>query len=288
MTTLEPKKIIIGNACFDLIIKPGFFNTINTYGPRLHCHPSFEVHCIERGSVKIRLDNTLRRIDGPVIILIPPKYYHLIESLSPDTVKYSFEFSLSMLGTGNSFRIYSDILSNIDTPEIVRINIPSLDSIRPYEKYPEEEQFMVYNHLGQIIIRLFNALKVKYPERSVKTSGKKSTVHKELMVAEIMSFMEQNAGHQLTLSDVTEKFNFSERQIERLLKDVMHDSFFSLLNKYRIRMAVLKITEGESNLSKVAEDCGFLNYVTFWNHFTKLNGMTPSEFQKRTIKNRKT
>ena len=287
MDFLEPSKINIGNACFELIIKPGFLNTINTAMPRLHCHPSFEVHCIECGTIRMRFENTVRKIDGPVIILIPPKYYHKIESISPDAVKYSFEFSLSMLGTGNSFRTFSEILSNVTAPEIMQVGYQSVDNIRAYDKYPEEIEFMVYSHIGQIILRMFNTLKVKYPESSRIATAKKSSLHKELMVAEIMSYMEENAGHALTLSDITDKFNLSERQIERLLKEVMHDSFFSLLNKYRIRMAVIKITQGETNLSKIAEDCGFSNYVTFWNHFSKLNGMTPSEYQKRYKKRMK-
>ena len=33
------------------------------------------------------------------------------------------------------------------------INYPSVDNVRVYEKYPEETQFMVYSHIGQIILK---------------------------------------------------------------------------------------------------------------------------------------
>lgn len=286
MPVIDTMKISVGNACFDVLIKQTFFNNNTPHNPpRLHCHPTYEVHCIEKGVLKFRFENSVRRVEGPAIVLIPPKFYHIMEYSSPDSVKYPFEFSLSMAGTGDSFRIYSDILGNVTAPEIVKVNYPSLDFIKRFESSKEEIHFMTYTHIGQIIVRLLNTLKAKYPESSATAHDKKSSFHKELVVAEIMSYMEQNAGSPLSLSDVTKRFNFSERQIERLLKEVMHDSFFSLLNKYRIRTAVIKISQGEDNLSKVAEECGFSNYVTFWNHFTKLNGMTPSEFQKRNDKN---
>ncbi|MBR3145258.1 MAG: helix-turn-helix domain-containing protein [Clostridia bacterium] len=286
MAILDTMKVNIGNACFEVLIRMGFYNTLSSLSPRLHCHPTYEVYCIERGTMTVTFEDTVKRITGPAIVLIPPKFYHKIEFMSQDTIKYSFEFSLSMSGNGNSFHKYSQILGKITAPEIIIIQFPTVEYVRRYEKSNEELGFMVYSHVGQILIRVFNTLSVKYPETKNITPGKKSSLHKEIIVQEIIDYMEQNAQSNLTLSDIAEKFNFSERQIERLLKDIMHESFFSLLNKYRIRMALIMISNDEDSLTKIAEKCGFSNYVTFWNHFTKLNGMTPSEYQKRHNKSK--
>lgn len=284
MEILSETKLNIGNACFELIIKPIFFNTVNKALPRLHCHPSYEVQCIERGTVKIRFESNTYVVQGPALILIPPKTYHIFENISEDAIKYSFEYLLSMNGTGDSFRKFSDLLENVTAPEILSIPFPSVEAIRAYENRPEEFRFMVTVHVGQIILKIFDALSEKHQNGDHEMPGRKSNLKQELAVAEIMAYMEEHSTQPLTLSVIAEKYNYSERQIERMFKEVMHDSFFSLLNKYRIRMASIKITKGETNLAKVAEECGFANYVTFWNHFTKLNGMTPSEFQKRKLK----
>ncbi len=285
MGKVAHSKVNIGNASFELIIRSEYLGTKSTSEPRLHCHPTYEVHCIEKGTIKYRFDNSLKVVSGPALIIFPPKFYHKIENASGDCVYYAFEFYTYMNGVGNSFRKFSNLLSNVISPEVLEVEFQSVDIIIDYKPYPEELEFAVFAQMGQIILTMFNALMNKYPQKEIDISARKSNVQKELTVAQIMSYMEKNAFRPLTLSDISKEFNFSERQIERMFNEVMHDSFFSLLNKYRIRIATLKISQGETNLSKVAEECGFSNYVTFWNRFTKLNGMTPSEYQKRNNRN---
>lgn len=285
MGKVAHSKVSIGNAAFELIIRSAYLGTQSVSAPRLHCHPTYEVHCIEKGTMKFRFENGLKVVSGPALVIFPPKFYHIIEDVSDDCVHYCFEFYIYMKGVGNSFRRFSNLLSNVISPEVLEVDFQSVDIITDYKPYPEELKFIVFTQMGQIILTMFNALKNKYPQNETDVSRSKSNLQKELTVAQIMSYMEKNAFGPLSLSDISKEFNFSERQIERMFNEVMHDSFFSLLNKYRIRIASIKISQGESNLSKVAEECGFSNYVTFWNRFTKLNGMTPSEYQKRNNRN---
>ena len=284
MPILHTDKIRIGNACINVIYRHNFFSDQKPLPRRLHCHINYEIYCIEKGEITVQIENEDKRISGPAVFIIPPGVYHIFKNCPEDSECYLFEFSLTDEGIGRSFQKYSQILAGLATPRLIPTDQLDFGDLRVFETLDEEKRFKLHAKTGMLLIELFNKLKKTADRDADPAAYKKIALQKELMVANIIAYMEKNARGPLSLSDISESLGFSERQIERLLKEVMHDTFFSLLNKYRIKIAAISIDSGETSLTQVAEDCGFSNYVTFWNHFTKLMGMTPSEYKKRVIK----
>ncbi len=284
LNTLLSSRVQIGNALFTVLVKRGFYLVLGAPTPRLHCHPDFELHCIEQGSFRFRYDeNTTMTYDGPGLLLIPPCAYHFLEYASPGARKYCFEFDLSSAGgQGISFGRYSRLLTGVKKPVYFASPLPDLEEVRASTRLDEELEYVLSSRLGELFLTLTKALERNAPEReqgSLRSSRADSERIK--LLSELVPYIEQHSAGPLTLTQVAEAFHLSERQIERILREGMQEGFLSLLNRYRVRMAVLKLSAGPCNLTELAEECGFASYSSFWKHFMRLNGMSPSEFLRQ-------
>lgn len=283
MTEIEILKPIvqIGNARFDILVKEGFYVPAGSDFPRFHCHPDYEVHCIERGTFYYQLEDGLHIFKGPCILVFPPQVYHSFESMSPDGEKCCFEFDLFANGPGHSFFEYSSLLSGLTRQEAFSVSFPGL-SIFKEQKKDEETEFRMKAVLGEVLITLFTAMRGSVSRGSGLSKTKPKKADQTLLLTGIIKYIEKNYQRELTLSEVASAVHLSERQVERVLKEGMQEGFLTLLNRYRIRMAVVRLLNGERDLAALSDSLGFQSYATFWKHFTKFNGVSPSVFLKTT------
>lgn len=249
--------------------------------PRLHCHPDFEVHCIIKGSYMVQLENHKKEIHAPALLLFPPRYYHELKAKTEGGVRYSFEFALSSIGNGESYAEYYRNLSFVTEWKQYPIAVPDVRDLQKKATTKEERSFYLSSALGEILLTLFDALKKDMPKKKSKTPMKASgRMEQNKTTTRIIQYIERNFQRVLTLHDVEQEVSLSGRQIERLLHENLNVGFLALLNRYRVRQSVLRILEGNENLEQISEECGFPNYATFWKHFKRNNGMSPSAFLK--------
>lgn len=276
------EKVDIGNARFSLLIKEGFYQAPGVEIPRLHCHPDFELHCIIKGTYLLQLENSVKEIKAPALLLFPPRVYHELKAKSKENTRYCFEFALSSIGNGNSYSEYYRILAHITTWKYYPIGVSDVREVQKKPGTREEKSFYLSTALGEILLTLFDELKKDAPKKKkVAPKRASNTMERNKILTRIIKFIEINFLCQLTLQDVEQEFSISGRQIERLLRENLNMGFLSLLNRYRVRLSVLRILEGNETLREISEECGFPNYATFWKHFKNYNGMSPSEFLKK-------
>ena len=78
------------------------------------------------------------------------------------------------------------------------------------------------------------------------------------------------------------------RYVSYVINDTFGKNFKSLLNEYRISEAVKRLSDrkryGNMTMQAIYEELGWKSAASFIAAFKKVNGMTPSEYQKALIK----
>lgn len=88
----------------------------------------------------------------------------------------------------------------------------------------------------------------------------------------------------ISLKDVAEHINMSHYAFCRFFKQRTGKTFVQVLNEIRIGFACKHLVEGKLQISDIAYQTGFGNLSNFIRQFKKINGETPSNYQKRIKK----
>lgn len=97
----------------------------------------------------------------------------------------------------------------------------------------------------------------------------------------IRNFLEVNYKNNVTVKDCTRILFMSERQIDRILNKVFHESFHGLLTHIRVNMAVNLIKTTDYSMERVAMEAGFTSYRQMLRSFKKYNIEKPVSLRKQ-------
>ena len=89
-----------------------------------------------------------------------------------------------------------------------------------------------------------------------------------------------HAAGKLTLEQLSQDMNLSQRQIQRILREKMNDTFLSLLSRYRVMIAARAMGQEDRSLSRIAEEAGFSSYGAFCRSFQRYKGMSPDAYRQ--------
>lgn len=93
----------------------------------------------------------------------------------------------------------------------------------------------------------------------------------------IIDYIKLNYMHKIKLNDLASSLNYSVSTIKNKLKNYnLH--FNTLLNKYRIFVAINLITASNKNIYDIATEVGFCDYKYFCTKFKNYTGYSVSEF----------
>lgn len=85
-----------------------------------------------------------------------------------------------------------------------------------------------------------------------------------------------------SLSELSEKYGYSERYIGKMFKKITGISFSDYMLNSRISKAKTLLRLTDAPIAVIAEEAGFYDACHFARSFRLLAGMTPSEFRKRS------
>ena len=85
----------------------------------------------------------------------------------------------------------------------------------------------------------------------------------------------------LTLKELSDFFNYSERQMARILKDYTGQTFTGLVQSTRMTKACRMLKHPDIPISDIIEAAGYSNASHFYDVFKKIYGMTPAQYRKQ-------
>lgn len=136
-------------------------------------------------------------------------------------------------------------------------------------------EFTVREQLGHIMLATYSELEPQQTE---------SCIHQNInsvRVATILSFIEQHYPENITLSNIAEIINVSERETLRCFKKITGESPIQYLLKYRLIQSASVLTEyPDKNISIVAEECGFDSPAYYTKKFKEFYLCSPREYRQ--------
>jgi len=126
-------------------------------------------------------------------------------------------------------------------------------------------------------------------QRQEKYKDKKISDHRaDTLMAQLEQYMAESQIYtdpNVKLADIAKTLNVLPHTLSQLLNDNYGKSFPQFINEHRITAAKeMMVNRSELTLAAIAYDSGFNSKSAFYSSFKKLNGMTPSAFQKQQNK----
>ncbi|MDQ2823167.1 MAG: AraC family transcriptional regulator [Pseudomonadota bacterium] len=96
-----------------------------------------------------------------------------------------------------------------------------------------------------------------------------------------VNFIVQNLSSQLSMRDLAEQLNMSERMFTRFFRSATGNSFTDFVSRLRINRACQLLMETERYVTNICYDAGFNNVANFNRRFLAFKGMTPKQFRQQ-------
>jgi AraC-like DNA-binding protein len=148
---------------------------------------------------------------------------------------------------------------------------------------------------GIILISLIGQ---RYPRflQILQTEVKKERYKKSLlagrdvapMMNQMISLMEKDylyRDENLTLKILADRLSMNQHQLSQLLNDNLCTNFSNFINRYRITEAErILLEQPDRPVLAIAFDVGFNNKTSFYDAFSRFNGVSPHKYRKEKLR----
>ncbi|MBE6608907.1 MAG: AraC family transcriptional regulator [Ruminococcaceae bacterium] len=288
---IQKSEILIGNTKIEIVMQAGFaeHGYDKSVNPNLHCHPNFEAHYIEEGACIFYSEENKTNLEKDTIILVPAKVYHAFERSDDNSKKISFEIRLVKKKSGSDlFSEYEELLSSVDKPFIINGFSPEFSALSACRGIiiGEEAMCKINANFTIVFLKICDILRSNAQLSEKKISERTAEINasdEDMTLIQILNYISRNAKRQLRIAEVAGAVNLSPRQLQRILSQRMKEGFHSILTQNRIAYAKAMISDKSCTLSleSIAFECGFTNYVSFWEQFKKITGESPEKYRRK-------
>lgn len=255
-----------------------------------HAHRFFELLYVVNGKcINTVFNQTISMCAGDICIMAPD-IDHAISAFSDEDIvlnilirKSTFEQSFFGLLEGD------DILSDFFKRTFYQtVEIPYLifhtgddpqiyqDIDRAYQEYIGKRRYkkqMINVLLSELFISLF-----RRHEQNIEIANVRLNTAEQNLIY-ILRYMQAHYTS-ITLKELAEFFNYSERQLQRLILNATGMTFKENIQKQKMTKAAGLLTYSNLSVSQICERTGFQSFNNFRKIFYKYYQMTPSEFRK--------
>lgn len=284
----QPKQTLKGERFFPHNLMLYVNRATEAFSLPQHEHEFIELAYVMEGRGFHYVENKVERISPGQLFVIPIGVSHVFRPASADVAK-------------EPLIIYNCIF----TDELIESFIPFVidKPIITFMKELIEEGLRYYavSDVDAAMEKLFLSL---YREYSLQQSGSSTYLnslflqliitmyrfkHNEIKAlpskqdrfVQVLLYIEQNYAMELTLSHLTEQFQWSERHFQRLFKQHTNQSFHSYLQSLRIRKSCEQLRNSQLKISRIAESVGYKDINSFIGLFKRMIGQTPSSYRQQ-------
>ena len=249
-----------------------------------HWHEEFEIIHIIRGCMKLQVLSETFTIHAGEIAVINANMLHSAFG-NPYCELQSLVFSpLLITGNINSSFASKYIMPLVSCTHFSCIVLKDKKTFASdyfsiaFESLKNDSfayEFTVREQLSHIMLIVYSQL---------ESQLNKPHIHQNInfvRVAKILSFIEQHYSENITLSNIAETVNISERETLRCFKKITGESPIQYLLKYRLIQSASMLTKyPDKNISLVAEECGFDSPAYYAKKFKEFYLCTPKGYRQ--------
>jgi AraC-like DNA-binding protein/mannose-6-phosphate isomerase-like protein (cupin superfamily) len=111
-------------------------------------------------------------------------------------------------------------------------------------------------------------------------SSSRTTIARPSVIDQINRYIWDNFDKDLKLSDLAEKFPYSESHLRLLFRKRMGMSLGTYIQKVKMNRARSLLVSSGLNVSQVAQSCGYDSLYSFSRAFKKTTGLSPLAYKK--------
>lgn len=116
------------------------------------------------------------------------------------------------------------------------------------------------------------------------TPAPKSRAAEELVGTRLDKLIESRfyLNPEVTLMDVSSEIQVNSKYVSEYIRAHNDETFMRFVNRLRIEYSETLLAGSDASVADVAEQCGYTSVSTFFRNFTKVRGITPSEFREKS------
>lgn len=102
----------------------------------------------------------------------------------------------------------------------------------------------------------------------------------ESIVLNIIDYLDDNLAEEITIDGIAGKFHFNRFYLMKMFKKVTGITILEYVNRKKIKSSLDAIVNSDDKILKIALNHGFNSQEYYSEMFTKVLGISPSEFRK--------
>lgn len=276
-----------------------FHPHVSWFPPIWHVNHFFVIQVVLKGNATTYVANQELQLEEGNVCIIAPHSRHATSCFSDDS------YVLKILIRTSSFeQAFFGILKNQDTilAEFFARTLYS-NNPHPYLLFScgwDEEMMEIiakgiretYSHRS-LHAQMINCLMTQFFITLLRNHEKDLVFPENVSVRQsenlifILKYIQEHAST-ITLSELAELFNYSERHIQRVLRKSTGKSFTEITQTIRMSEAAQLLRDSRYPISTIAAEVGYNNLGNFRKIFSKTFQMSPAEYRKakgtRTVK----
>lgn len=251
----------------------------------------FEVLYVFSGECPILFEDEQIVLTPGSVLLIPPNTTRACDCSRDDCVMFFY-----MIRSSTFSRIFWDQLSNQSLMSLFFRQAldgqnsanylsfetrqdPAVESLlySVYQQYTADSPYSA--QLTNSLMGTFFLYLLQNYEQTARIS-KKSNFHWKPEFSEIFAYIQAHY-QSVTVEELSAVFNYSQRQIIRIIRSSTAKTFSQLLTQLRIEKAAEKVLSGNIPLEQIAGEVGYASLSSFYRVFVRYYGMPPGQWREQ-------
>lgn len=251
-----------------------------------HCHDYFEFYLHIRGGQLMGVDTKQFALKPNQLFVLPPFFMH---GLSCTSELHNYERAymnispevMEHLGCGQIdlvqfFRSHASLgrYTYQLTQQEADLFVSGLSKIQArnfMESSDPLERFGDYTIMMEILNMVIRVLGGNAPEESETLSNS--------IIQDVLTYINNHFTENLNIADLARLFNVSASWLAHEFTRFTHRSVYNYILYRRVTLARQQML-GNASLNNIAYQCGFSDYSNFLRTFTKMAGMSPSDYRR--------
>ena len=259
--------------------------------PVLHVQSFFELECVLEGKITCYIGDRKILLQQGDVLILAPNTNHSAATYEDSGIMVNLlvrsstfeEHFLNLLPAESLLHQFfkKALYDRKDTPylifhtagsDLLTRHIPAL--VAESEKNRRYKNSMLSAMVSVFLVELMR----RHEQDVVVPSEGKYAMNEDTVF--ILQYL-QNNNATITLSDLAGFFNYSERQLQRIILDVTGATFSDNIRNLRIANVKKLLESTNLTVADIAEKVGYYDASNLRHEFKKYCGMTPKEYRDR-------
>lgn len=254
-----------------------------------HLHDLYEIIYVHQGQGTFFIDSTFHEIQAGDVFIIPG---NIIHRSIPDmnhpitvTVLYFHPALIHHIYLQDDYFTYSQIFELCQSRRNYKLSLKPdqqlmLEDLLEAIHRELEARPLGYRHAVVLKIHEVLLLVSRFKHAEDEQISHYTAIRPRWMY-EILNYIEENLGGDLSLAQIASSFNLSKAHLSRVFKQKTGMTITHYILSKKMLLARTYLENSDDSVEAIASKCGFHNLSHFYREFKKFFGMTPRRYRHR-------